>query len=199
MNLFSHWPFDTELDEQNLYVLKISSEGGAGSAAVLAVEAAADLASGLAKSTTLAGWPDLAVGVAVTLAGVGAGLGVSRPNRNQTPPLTSTTARATLPITNTSTTEQIQTLYLRGLGLGWAGMNTDFSSFSQSNAPSFAFQLGAGVNFELTDNISIDVGYRFKDIVGLKFNPSSELIFNDYLQNTSLSSHNVQIGVTFKF
>jgi len=89
-----------------------------------------------------------------------------------------------------------------GLGLGWVGMDSGYANFTQSNAPSFAFQLGAGVNFAVNEHVSIDLGYRYKDIVGLSFNPGTNYQaggFTDFLQNTSLASHNVQVGVTFKF
>lgn len=87
-----------------------------------------------------------------------------------------------------------------GVGLGWASFQSPYVTFNQNNSPSFAFQLGAGVNFDLNDRVSIDVGYRYKDIVGLKFNPEADGVdYTDYLQNKSLASHNFQVGVTFKF
>ena len=46
-----------------------------------------------------------------------------------------------------------------------------------------------------SDNVSIDAGYRFKDIVGLNYGSSG----SDFTANTSLASHNFQVGLTLKF
>lgn len=81
-----------------------------------------------------------------------------------------------------------------GLGIGWAHVETD-DAHSVYDASGLAFQLGAGVRFNVSENVSIDAGYRFKDIVGLNYNAS-----NGYqLTDTSLASHNFQIGLTLQF
>jgi opacity protein-like surface antigen len=84
-----------------------------------------------------------------------------------------------------------------GVGVGWANVSP-FQNVSFS-ATGFAFQLGAGVRFNLSDKLTLDAGYRFKDIIGLNY-PSYVLgPFSDTLKDTSLSSHNFQIGLTYSF
>lgn len=84
-----------------------------------------------------------------------------------------------------------------GLGIGWANVNggTDTIYATHFNASGLAFQLGAGIRVDLSDSISIDAGYRFKDIVGLNYNSDSLISLTD----TSLASHNFQVGLTLKF
>lgn len=83
-----------------------------------------------------------------------------------------------------------------GLGIGWARINA-YPNNQPINftASGLAFQLGAGFRFDVSDNVSIDAGYRFKDIVGLDYVSSS----SEFTADTSLASHNFQVGVTLKF
>ena len=83
-----------------------------------------------------------------------------------------------------------------GLGIGWANINafTDGEPLN-FNSTGLAFQLGAGVRFNVSDNLVIDAGYRFKDIVGLNYNSQ----FGNFVTDTSLASHNFQIGLTLQF
>lgn len=51
-----------------------------------------------------------------------------------------------------------------GVGLGWANGNLDMpgnSSINASSSAALAFQVGAGVVYDVSDKFSIDVGYRF--------------------------------------
>ena len=84
-----------------------------------------------------------------------------------------------------------------GIGMGWANVNAFTNSMSATpfDASGLAFQLGAGVRYSLGDHVSIDAGYRFKDIVGLNYTNPNPLV----LSNTSLASHNFQIGLTYDF
>lgn len=86
-----------------------------------------------------------------------------------------------------------------GLGIGWANINA-FTSPSfipvHFNASGLAFQVGAGVRFDVSDNVTIDAGYRFKDIVGLSYSSDDP---GYTVSNTSLASHNFQVGLTLKF
>ena len=86
-----------------------------------------------------------------------------------------------------------------GLGIGWANVNafTDTKSADHFNASGLAFQIGAGVRFSVGDRLSIDAGYRFKDIVGLNYGADRNT--GDILTDTSLASHNFQIGLTYQF
>ena len=86
-----------------------------------------------------------------------------------------------------------------GLGIGWTNVDgaTDTPFASHYNSSGLAFQLGAGVRVDLSSNISIDAGYRFKDIVGLNYSPDANT--GIVLTDTSLASHNFQVGLTLKF
>lgn len=87
-----------------------------------------------------------------------------------------------------------------GAGIGWADADTHF----YDNAPfgygdgeaGFAFQLGAGVKFDITENIGFDVGYRFKGILDVDFDDNDG---NGIYKKADLYSHNVQGGITFGF
>lgn len=61
----------------------------------------------------------------------------------------------------------------------------------------FAGQVGAGVTYALAQNIDLDFGYRFKAVSAVDFDSSREgdAVFSD----GKLNSHNLQLGVTFKF
>lgn len=86
-----------------------------------------------------------------------------------------------------------------GLGIGWANVNafTDLRGGGDHfNSSGLAFQIGAGLRFNVSDSVTIDAGYRFKDIVGLNYNAAAN---GDVLTDTSLASHNFQIGLTFQF
>lgn len=64
-----------------------------------------------------------------------------------------------------------------GAGLGYAHLkakvNDDEESFSKS-ANNLAWQLGAGVSYAATDNISVDLGYRYTDYGSLTRKYSDE-------------------------
>ncbi len=88
-----------------------------------------------------------------------------------------------------------------GAGIGWANVNIfPGESFEDNfNSTGFAFQIGAGVRFAVNDHFMIDAGYRFKDIVGLNYDPVDHVSSIDSLSDTSLASHNFQIGLTYSF
>jgi opacity protein-like surface antigen len=58
----------------------------------------------------------------------------------------------------------------------------------------FAGQLGAGVTYAVTQNIDLDLGYRFKAVSSVDFDDNG-----DTFENGKLYSHNLQLGVTLKF
>jgi opacity protein-like surface antigen len=56
---------------------------------------------------------------------------------------------------------------------------------------------GGGVKFDVSTNVAIDVGYRFKDIIGASaYNSQSS---GESYEHMNLASHNVQVGLTYKF
>jgi opacity protein-like surface antigen len=57
----------------------------------------------------------------------------------------------------------------------------------------WAYQVGAGVKFDLADNIGLDLGYRFKSIVGAELEGGGDDATVD------LSSHVLQVGLTVGF
>lgn len=89
-----------------------------------------------------------------------------------------------------------------GVGLGWANGNLDMGSgrFVNATAPAaFAFQLGAGVNYAVSESFSIDVGYRFKAMTGLNSAVTTNWGGPDRIDQSTIGAHTVQIGATLKF
>lgn len=83
-----------------------------------------------------------------------------------------------------------------GLGLGLPNQDFTANSGVKSDTPlEFAFQLGVGAKYALSDKIDLDIGYRFKDI------PNFTQNFPGFTNITgeSFASHNVQVGLTFNF
>lgn len=64
----------------------------------------------------------------------------------------------------------------------------------ETDGTGFAYQLGAGVQVDVADNITLDLGYRYKAVPDLTLNNS-----NDDWQNFDLSTHVFQAGLAFKF
>ena len=83
-----------------------------------------------------------------------------------------------------------------GVGVGWAHVAFNGIDFSQTGAPSFAFQIGGGVKYDINAHWAIDAGYRFKGITGLNFTSSDP---SYTITDTSLYAHNVQIGISYNF
>lgn len=85
-----------------------------------------------------------------------------------------------------------------GAGVAWVDASTKFSNdYGYTDGGlGFAFQGGAGVTFDLTENIALDVGYRFKGIPNVNFAGRGSIFSYDH---GDLYSHNVQAGVIFKF
>jgi opacity protein-like surface antigen len=81
-----------------------------------------------------------------------------------------------------------------GVGYGWASVSSDDDIDElEYDASGFAYQLGAGVRFGLTDNVAFDLGYRFKALPNLEpddFGGDAE--FGVY-------QHLVQVGVSVSF
>jgi len=81
-------------------------------------------------------------------------------------------------------------------GLGIAHINADDNPGVTTpwlDETYFAWQLGAGVGYEVSSNVTIDVGYRYLKPEGIDCpNP-------DYLTGVSWESHNILAGIRYKF
>lgn len=60
----------------------------------------------------------------------------------------------------------------------------------------FAYQIGGGLDIALNRRISLDLGYRYFATEKASFNNSW---YSDQLKTLKLQSHNVAVGVRFKF
>ncbi|QND59753.1 outer membrane protein [Mesorhizobium huakuii] len=91
-------------------------------------------------------------------------------------------------------------LYVGG-GLGAAYVTADApfgDTFGYGHGGwGFAGQVGAGVTYAVTQNIDLDFGYRFKATSGVDLD--DRVGDSDVFKDAKLYSHNVQLGVTFKF
>ena len=96
-----------------------------------------------------------------------------------------------------------------GVGLGWAiGTNVDvrpnmaeFEEYTGDGAIGFAFQLGGGMKFAITEHASIDLGYRFKGVPNIDFKSESGFgpPHTEPYKGADIYSHNVQLGLTWQF
>jgi opacity protein-like surface antigen len=79
-----------------------------------------------------------------------------------------------------------------GGGLGVGFVNVDIDSIegidldASSDETGFAYQVGGGLMWSVSDNMALDLGYRYRGVA-----------LDDYDQ--SLTSHNVLLGVNFGF
>lgn len=65
-----------------------------------------------------------------------------------------------------------------------AGVTSTDKSWSDNNSTNFAWQVGAGLGFKISDNTTFDLGYRY-------FRPDNG--------ETSSHVHNVQAGIRYQF
>jgi opacity protein-like surface antigen len=56
--------------------------------------------------------------------------------------------------------------------------------------------VGAGVKYDISESMAIDLGYRFKSLGKLNFKDGDG---SADFPGATLNSHNVQLGLTFKF
>ncbi|MDE2446499.1 MAG: porin family protein, partial [Alphaproteobacteria bacterium] len=88
-----------------------------------------------------------------------------------------------------------------GVGVAWVNMNNTFAMMNAAG-PSFAFQVGGGFTFAVSDQLSIDLGYRFKDVINPNLSPAANFTdpkTTDYFVDSNLASHNFQLGITYRF
>lgn len=85
-----------------------------------------------------------------------------------------------------------------GLGMGWADADVDGDKVVglKNGSSGLAFQLGAGVKYDISETIAVDLGYRFKGLKDINFDLISSTPFE---HKGDLYSHNVQLGLTIGF
>ncbi len=88
-----------------------------------------------------------------------------------------------------------------GLGMSWNKTDTDgtviatgASEVVSRSESSFAWNLGAGVAYELTENMSLDTMYRYTDLGDAVWGRSSA-----ELTSKDITSHELTVGLRFKF
>ncbi|MDC9824025.1 outer membrane beta-barrel protein [Devosia sp. ZB163] len=85
-----------------------------------------------------------------------------------------------------------------GVGYGYDVLSSDFSS-DESNTSGLLYQLGAGINYAVTEDVSLGLGYRYR------VQPDAEVTDPDFPMGpgdkvvSSATNHIVQAGVTFSF
>ena len=98
-------------------------------------------------------------------------------------------------------TESALTPYVGGgAGVAWVDADTSFNGTALGygdGQAGFTFQLGAGVKFDLTDWVALDVGYRFKGVLDIDFEDAGGTPAD--FKGGDLYSHNVQGGLVFRF
>jgi len=86
-----------------------------------------------------------------------------------------------------------------GIGAGYATADTHFNNNSYGYGPGgigFAYQLGFGVAVDVADNVALDLGYRYKSILGVDFDDNDG---DGVYENGDVNSHVVQAGLKFSF
>lgn len=74
--------------------------------------------------------------------------------------------------------------------MGGVGLANAHTSWDDEDETELAWQVGAGLGFEITDNTTLDLGYRY-----LKPND----FFNAFMGNVKSKSHNVMLGLRYQF
>jgi opacity protein-like surface antigen len=79
-------------------------------------------------------------------------------------------------------------------GLGGATINPQGTNLEGASQSVFAWQVGTGVGVKASDNVVVDVGYRY-------FKPSSYTVTDPAFGNTkfSVASSNVMLGLRYNF
>jgi outer membrane immunogenic protein len=81
--------------------------------------------------------------------------------------------------------------YITG-GLAFAHNEVSYSTFSDNNTH-IGWTVGAGVEFAATENLSVDVLYRYSDYGQQTYTVGS------YTGDLGLNSHTLSVGLNFKF
>jgi opacity protein-like surface antigen len=81
-----------------------------------------------------------------------------------------------------------------GGGIGLAYLETDDSIFyRESGSTVFAYQLGAGLAYDITPRVTMDLGYRYYGTT------TAEFEFTGGSEKMSLNTHNFIIGARYNF
>lgn len=85
-----------------------------------------------------------------------------------------------------------------GAGFGWDVITVDGYD-GEINSSGFLYQLGAGVRFAATDNITLDLGYRYRVQPDAEVT-SDDISIPDYITvKNDAQTHIVQAGVSLNF
>jgi len=105
------------------------------------------------------------------------------------------------------------TPYIGG-GLGMAFINTKFKdsgydyadpddawneSTGSKNVTNFAWNVGAGLGYDFTENWTLDVGYRFVGLGSVKTKTYSDDDYKMYGKTSNLYQHQFAVGVRYTF
>ncbi len=89
-----------------------------------------------------------------------------------------------------------------GAGIAWVSMEgdiagvADFSSKTQSN---FAWNIGLGVAYDIAENFSADLGYRFAQFGDAKTKTLTVGGVEGHLEADTISAHQVMFGLRYTF
>jgi opacity protein-like surface antigen len=89
-----------------------------------------------------------------------------------------------------------------GVGFGRLSLDLDTTGGSPVVDDSdwgFAWQLGAGVAFDVSSNMAIDIGYRYKRIHNVELDVETALFSTPEGIDKDYSSHNIIAGIRFSF
>ena len=86
-----------------------------------------------------------------------------------------------------------------GLGLAKLDADTSFNGSTFGYGPgetAVAGQIGAGVIYDISDTMAIDVGYRFKATGSVDFDDNDG---SGVYKDANVQSHSLQVGLTYNF
>ena len=83
-----------------------------------------------------------------------------------------------------------------GAGIGLVNSKINIINGSQwsGSDTGFAYQLGAGFKYDVSETLALDVGYRFRGVLGVKFNSK----LGGSMNNGNVYAHTLQAGISFK-
>lgn len=84
-----------------------------------------------------------------------------------------------------------------GIGVGSATLTDREGDTESYTATGFAYQLGTGFTLDVSDSITLDLGYRFKNLVNLQFKNSDGRSYD--IEQENFTQHVFQGGVRFEF